>query len=123
MALRKGIGAHEDENPVYAKWNTVGVATRVTPVAPRGIGALPTSNASSSFDSRTGSSSFSTAEDAGVSSPEQYESESRDRERDELDDAHESVVEFAREESSPSSLVGEVAPGSTRRRSSSPKGS
>lgn len=117
----KGATPQEDHSAIYAKRKTVGVATRVAPVAPRGIGALPTSKASLP---RTGSSSFSTAEDAGVSSPEQYESESRERERDELDDAQESVVEFACEELSTSSSVGDVAPGSIRHRSSPPlKGS
>ena len=79
-AARMGAGAKRNRAAIYAKRDAVGVATRVTAVAPpRGIGALPTSNASSSsFDPRTSSSSFSTAEDAGVSSPEQYESESRD---------------------------------------------
>ena len=118
----EGAGAKRNRAAVYAKRDAVGVATRVTAVAPpRGIGALPKSNASpSSFDPRTSSSSFSTAEDAGVSSPEQYENESRDRECDELDDAHEPVAEFVREESSKSSSFGDVALGSTRRRSSSP---
>ena len=124
--MRKDGGAGERRaapkrttGAVYAKRDTVGVATRVTLVA------LPSSNAassssSSSFDPRTSTPSFSTAKDASVSSPEQYESESRDRERGELDDAHEPVAEFVREESSTSSSFGDVALGSTRRRSLSP---